>query len=48
MCGAVILGMRCLAVATGHSDAGTLREAGADLVVETLEDTEGVVAWIGT
>ncbi|MEM1329523.1 MAG: HAD hydrolase-like protein [Planctomycetota bacterium] len=41
-------GMRCIAVTTGHSDAASLHDAGADLVLESLEDTEGVIAWMGT
>jgi phosphoglycolate phosphatase-like HAD superfamily hydrolase len=39
-------GARCLAVATGHFTEDQLREAGADLVVPTLADTEGLVRWI--
>ncbi|MEA2369123.1 MAG: hypothetical protein QOH38_1841, partial [Thermoleophilaceae bacterium] len=31
-------GCSAIAVATGHYDAATLREAGADHVVETLEE----------
>ena len=34
-------GARSVAVATGPSDVGTLRSAGADVVVEDLTDTEG-------
>ena len=32
------MGARCLAVATGHFNAGQLRECGADFVVERLDD----------
>jgi phosphoglycolate phosphatase len=35
-------GVPCLAVATGGDTADTLREAGADAVFETLEDTSAV------
>jgi phosphoglycolate phosphatase len=34
------MGARCLAVATGKFSAGQLRAAGADRVVQTLEDPE--------
>lgn len=34
-------GARSIAVATGPSDAGTLRSAGADVVLEDLRDTAG-------
>lgn len=39
-------GARCIAVASGRSTAGDLREAGADLVVSDLSDTAVVVAAI--
>ena len=41
-------GLRCLAVATGKYDAGVLAEAGADLVVDDLTETEGLVKWLTT
>ena len=34
----------CVAVATGGDDSGTLHDAGADVVFETLEDTQAVIA----
>ena len=37
-------GARCVAVASGRSTAGELREAGADLVLDDLADTGSVVA----
>jgi phosphoglycolate phosphatase-like HAD superfamily hydrolase len=37
---------RAVAVATGPFDRGTLEEAGADLVVDSLADTSAVLAWI--
>lgn len=37
-------GARCVAVASGRSTAGELREAGADLVLDDLADTGAVVA----
>ena len=37
-------GARCVAVASGRSTAGELREAGADLVLDDLADTGVVVA----
>ncbi len=37
-------GARCVAVATGRSIAAELREAGADVVLSDLSDTESVVA----
>lgn len=37
---------RSLAVATGHTSAGDLRVTGADLVVEDLTDTDGLMQWI--
>jgi phosphoglycolate phosphatase-like HAD superfamily hydrolase len=40
-------GARAIAVATGHYSADELRAAGADLVVETLEDTPAIVGWLG-
>ena len=36
-------GARCIAVASGRSTAGELREAGADLVLDDLADTASVV-----
>jgi phosphoglycolate phosphatase len=36
-------GARCIAVASGRSTAGELREAGADLVLDDLADTDRVV-----
>lgn len=36
-------GARCVAVASGRSTAGELREAGADLVLDDLADTDRVV-----
>lgn len=39
-------GCRALAVATGHHDADTLREAGADLVVDDLTDTTMLLNWM--
>lgn len=40
------IGCRAAAVATGPFDRGSLAAAGADVVWETLEDTEAVVDWI--
>jgi phosphoglycolate phosphatase len=40
---AKIGGARCVAVASGRSTAGELREAGADLVLDDLADTDRVV-----
>ena len=40
-------GIRSIAVASGRSTAGELREAGADLVLADLIDTAGVIAAIG-
>jgi phosphoglycolate phosphatase-like HAD superfamily hydrolase len=37
-------GARCVAVASGRSTAGELREAGADLVLDDLADTGCVVS----
>lgn len=37
------MGVFALAVATGSYDASALREAGADVVLEDLSDTEGVL-----
>jgi phosphoglycolate phosphatase-like HAD superfamily hydrolase len=37
-------GARCVAVASGRSTAGELREAGADLVLDDLTDTGSVVS----
>jgi phosphoglycolate phosphatase-like HAD superfamily hydrolase len=45
---AVAGGARSLAVATGSHSVEALREAGADAVVETLADTEGVIDAIRT
>ncbi len=39
-------GCRVLAVATGMFDQATLRDAGADLVVESLLDTPAIAAWL--
>ena len=36
-------GARCVAVASGRSTAGELRDAGADLVLDDLADTDAVV-----
>jgi phosphoglycolate phosphatase len=36
-------GGRCVAVASGRSSAGELREAGADVVLDDLTDTDAVV-----
>jgi phosphoglycolate phosphatase-like HAD superfamily hydrolase len=36
-------GAACVAVATGGDDSGTLHDAGADVVFETLEDTAAVL-----
>lgn len=43
---AAIGGARCIAVATGRSTAPELREAGADLVLTDLSDTNQVIAAI--
>ena len=40
-------GARALAVATGPFDVRSLARAGADLVVDTLEDLDRIAAWIG-
>lgn len=37
-------GARCVAVATGRSSAGELREAGADIILPDLADTGAVVS----
>ena len=37
---------RVLAVATGHASAHELRDAGADMVVEDLSDTVGILEWM--
>lgn len=42
-CGRAI-GARCVAVPTGHTTAETLRGARPDLLVDTLEDTEPILA----
>ena len=39
-------GCRSLAVATGHDDAATLRDAGADLVVDDLTKTRELIEWM--
>ena len=39
-------GCRSLAVATGHDDANTLSNAGADLVVNDLTKTEELIEWM--
>ena len=38
--------LRCLGVATERYSAGDLADAGADLAVDTLEETERLTAWI--
>jgi phosphoglycolate phosphatase len=43
---AAIGGARCIAVATGRSTAPELRDAGADLVLTDLSDTNQVIAGI--
>lgn len=40
-------GARAIGVATGPFDCDALERAGAGLVVETLDDTDRLVAWIG-
>ena len=40
------IGCRAAAVATGPFDRDSLAEAGADVVWQTLEDTEAIVDWI--
>lgn len=40
------IGCRAAAVATGPFDGAALRAAGADVVWDTLEDTDAVVDWI--
>lgn len=39
-------GARAIAVATGPSDAETLRAAGADVVLDDLSDTAAVLRWL--
>jgi len=39
-------GARAIAVATGHYGVDELRATGAELVVETLEDTGAIVTWL--
>lgn len=39
-------GCRALGVATGYTDAETLRRAGAHRVVEDLSDTTGLAVWL--
>ena len=41
-------GCKCVAVATGHYSAQQLKDAGGSTVVETLEDTEPLLALINT
>lgn len=41
------VGVRCVGVATGPDDSARLLEAGADLAVPSLEDTETLVRFIG-
>ena len=41
-------GCRAIAVATGMSSIDDLRETGADLVIDSLEDTAMVIEWIVT
>ncbi|MBL4698770.1 MAG: HAD hydrolase-like protein [Phycisphaerales bacterium] len=43
---AKVNGCRSLAVATGHDDAATLRDAGADLVVDDLTKTGKLIEWM--
>lgn len=43
---ALASGCRCLAVATGHADADTLRRAGAHHAVEDLADTDHILDWL--
>jgi phosphoglycolate phosphatase len=40
-------GCRCVAVTTGTFGRAALEAAGADIVLEGLDDVEGVMAWIG-
>ena len=40
------IGCRAAAVATGPYDNAALRDAGADVVWDTLEDTDAVIDWI--
>lgn len=40
------IGCRAAAVATGPFDRTTLADAGADIVWDTLEDTDAVVRWL--
>jgi phosphoglycolate phosphatase len=40
-------GARCVAVASGRSSAGELRDAGADLVLDDLTDTAAVIRAVG-
>ncbi|HEX6587931.1 MAG TPA: HAD hydrolase-like protein [Longimicrobiales bacterium] len=40
------IGCRAAAVATGPFDGATLHDAGADVVWDTLEDTDTVVDWL--
>jgi phosphoglycolate phosphatase len=39
-------GARAIGVATGQYSSDALREAGGDLVLETLDDTLGIVSWV--
>ncbi|MEL7471759.1 MAG: HAD hydrolase-like protein [Planctomycetota bacterium] len=40
------VGARVIAVSTGHVPAGTLESFGPDRVIESLEDTASILAWI--
>ena len=40
------VGVKTIAVATGNVPKEELQEAGADLVVETLAETEKLLSWI--
>ena len=39
-------GIRAIGVATGQFSVDALRECGADLVVDTLDDTNRIVMWM--
>lgn len=43
---ALASGCRCLAVATGHTDTATLRQAGAHHAVDDLTDTARILDWL--
>ncbi|MEU5599540.1 HAD family hydrolase [Streptomyces sp. NPDC020298] len=45
--GGHVAGVRVVAVATGHTPASDLRDAGADVVLDGLSDTDQVLAAIG-